>query len=73
MIWRVQGGWNSRALCRARWPKMQLADSSLEYSMQLTASWPITSLPGSTQFKFCTSTVSINISENTLALAQGFV
>jgi hypothetical protein len=29
--------------------------------MQLTASWPITSLPGSTQFKFCNSTVSINI------------
>jgi hypothetical protein len=61
MIWRVQAGWNSRALCRARWPKMQLADSSLEYSMRLTPSWPITSLPASTRFKFCNSTVSINI------------
>ena len=76
MIWRVQAGWNSRALCRARWPKMQLADSSLEYSMRLTASWPITSLPASTRFEFCNSTVSINIpnrESNTLALAQGFV
>src|SRR6266850_2306575 len=34
-------------------PRYFTADSSLEYSMRLTASWPITSLRASTRSKFC--------------------